>query len=371
MDNVTTFEYWDQLDHPDMACNPSNIAPGFEFVCAFTTKFAATVYLLNAIGFFRVAMLQIQLIQQFPDSGGAKKVSAKSSLADGAKTSGTAVRITVRRMISVATAARGPGVRVAILLGSSVGSSGLAFLISGTGTMFPTSSARGLIGDGFAAFQFWTASYLALIQLRGAHWFNALVNLPTDDETAKKYCRQLPSLSQVLDAIQGPFSIAISLPLWLLLASGVLPRAWFYEITTAFNLVFGLRALIAIITKRISALRKVADIQQEVRGTERDKRRRYAILKSKVAGLVIDLTAVFVMSIAVPLSYLVLNSYYSSRRLVVHYAFAQGLAMTSLLLINVDMYFRVKKKKRRMIKKSAREQASREKSMVTGRELPL
>ena len=63
---------------------------------------------------------------------------------------------------------------------------------------------------------------------------------------------------------------------------------------------FGLRAFLAIATQRASGLRKIASMQNEVRGTAEDKKRRKGILKSKAYGLVIDLTVVIIMNVFNP-----------------------------------------------------------------------
>jgi hypothetical protein len=189
---------------------------------------------------------------------------------------------------------------------------------------------------------------LALLQLRGALWFHSLVTLQPGHEKPKSWIQRLPSGTHFLDTIQGPLSIAIYSLLWCLLVAGVLPRAWYYVIMTTLSLIWGLRSFVAITTKRISALRKVAAIQQQVRGTEYEKKRRRSILKNKKAALAVDMATVFAMSVCVPGSYLVFNSYFSSRRLAQHYTAAQVLAILGLTLLNVQMFSSVKAKKKRM-----------------------
>ena len=160
------------------------------------------------------------------------------------------------------------------------------------------------------------------MQVRGAKWFQGLVEMHTGNDNSSRNKRwfRLPSTTQVLDSIQGRFGPLIALTLWLLLVAGILPRAWFYSVGHTSTASFGLRAFVAISTKRVSALRKVASMQNEVRGTPEDKKRRKGILRNKIFGLIIDLTGVFVICVLSPASLVMLGSTFSSRQLVLHYA---------------------------------------------------
>jgi hypothetical protein len=153
---------------------------------------------------------------------------------------------------------------------------------------------------------------LSRIQVRGAQWFSGLVGI----EGRRGY--KSAAVTKALDAISGPLLPPICTILWLLLVVGVLPRAWFYLTMHLVNSLFGLRAFVAIATKRVSALRKMATIQNAFRGTAQDKQRRSAILKNKAFGLVFDLAGVFINLFAVPGSMVVFKSTFSSKQMIIH-----------------------------------------------------
>jgi hypothetical protein len=155
MNNWTEGEYWDQLDHPHMACNPSNPAQGYEFVCAFTTRFAASMYLVNGLCFFIVAQMKTRLLSS--STHGQKTTITNSAKRGGnfktrSQEEGVETWSVFRKSERLAKALEGvrnPNVRGALLLGASTWSSSFAFFIAGSGTALPTSSTAGLVADAF------------------------------------------------------------------------------------------------------------------------------------------------------------------------------------------------------------------------------
>jgi hypothetical protein len=108
--------------------------------------------------------------------------------------------------------------------------------------------------------------------------------------------------------------------MWVLLMIGTLPRSWFYTVNTVLSVVYFMRAVIAITTKRARSIARIAEMQRLAPGTVEDKRRRMRTLKRKTVGVVLDLIVNFAGVFSSSLSYIAADSYFSSRRLTVNYA---------------------------------------------------
>jgi hypothetical protein len=195
---------------------------------------------------------------------------------------------------------------------------------------------------------------MSLMQVRGAKWFESLVTLaPGTDETKHNTCIHTPTLVSILDKMQGRVGAGIALLLWILLAFGVIPRGWFYCVGYTLYGIFGTRSFVAIATKRVHALRKVAAIQEAVRGSTKDRNRRNAILKTKAIGLVLDLASVCTMTVVMPTSLVIAGSVFSSRQLVIHYAVLYTFNAAALVPFVIGMHIKVVKQKWRVAKKVA------------------
>jgi hypothetical protein len=67
-----------------------------------------------------------------------------------------------------------------------------------------------------------------LLQHRGAIWFKTLLQPKGhNSDTLRKSFFRLPSLSDVLDAMQSWLAPVIAFGLWLLLVTGTISRGWF------------------------------------------------------------------------------------------------------------------------------------------------
>ena len=96
-------------------------------------------------------------------------------------------------------------------------------------------------------------------------------------------------------------------------------------------------------------------MHRQAPGTREDKRRRIATLKSKMSGLLKDLIGVFLVFCLPSALFLVSESFYSSRRLIMSYAFAYSLSTLALFAVNVSMHIKARKakKKRRRVQAMA------------------
>jgi hypothetical protein len=144
-------------------------------------------------------------------------------------------------------------------------------------------------------------------------------------ETKRKGCG-LPSLTRILDKLQGPLSPVVALLLWVLLMIGTLPRSWFYTVNTVISWVYSMRAVIAITTKRARSIARIAEMQRLAPGTIEDKRRRMRTLKGKTVGVVLDVFLNFLGGMVTTMSYIAAGSNFSSRRLIVNEAVAFSIA---------------------------------------------
>jgi hypothetical protein len=111
----------------------------------------------------------------------------------------------------------------------------------------------------------------------------------------------------------------------------------YYVILSALTVMFGMRSFFAIITKRVSAMRRIAVLQNAAGGKAADKKRRQGTLKQKALNLVIDIVAVFISSCGVPLSYLVAGSLFSSRQYIMHLAVVLALVVCAITVAQVAM----------------------------------
>ena len=90
----------------------------------------------------------------------------------------------------------------------------------------------------------------------------------------------------------------------------------------------------------------MALLQNEIRGTPEDKRRRKGILKTKAYGLAIDLAGVFIINVLLYASVVVFRSTFSSGQFVVHYAVLLSLNVVAIYPVVINMYAGIKKRKR-------------------------
>jgi hypothetical protein len=193
--------------------------------------------------------------------------------------------------------------------------------------------------------------YAALVQVRVATWFKALVVLPSsalDSEGGISFTTRCIRLTRIMDHLQGSLGPLVGLFLWVLLYAGILTRGWLYVIGHALTALCGFRALLAIVRQRVMALRKVAALQNVVRGTADDKKRRKGILRNKAFTLLVDLMGVFAISLLFPTSLLVLGSPFSSRQMVANCAVLAPVIILLPCTMAADMYMGVVHAARRL-----------------------
>jgi hypothetical protein len=161
--------------------------------------------------------------------------------------------------------------------------------------------------------------YLTLLQVRGARWFQGLVRLQAQRPDKTTWRVAQARLSSLLDTLQGPCAPVIGLIFYVILLTGAMTRAWYYTTLTMLSVCCGFRAFVTIVRARVSDLRRVARLQNEIRGTQEDKRRRKLILKRKAYALAFDMIGVFLLAVAARGSEVVFQSNFSSRQLAIHF----------------------------------------------------
>jgi hypothetical protein len=172
-----------------------------------------------------------------------------------------------------------------------------------------------------------------------------LVTLPADNRTRITWVTISPS--EAADALQGQLGPLIALTLWLLSVTQAIPRAWFYFLSYIITSISSLRAFVAIATQRISALKKVAVLQSEIRGTIEDKTRRNRIWKQKQIGVVIDLFASFGAMVLPGASLVLLRSSFSSRQHVIHLCVLQLVLLPPIIAGLVALRTSLQRSKKR------------------------
>jgi hypothetical protein len=203
-----------------------------------------------------------------------------------------------------------------------------------------------------------TAWYANLLQHRGAKYFQSLVRFPGDNPVDKpsRSCSLLPSPTAILDECHGRLGALLVLALIVLQFTERISRPVYFDILTALTFVSGMRSFVAIITKRVSTMRRIAVLQNAAGGKAADKQRRQGTLKQKTLQLVIDIVAVFILSCGVPISYLVARSHYSSRRFVMHLAVVLAFLQCTLTVGQVALH---RSWRRSMKKKMIQSQVTR------------
>jgi hypothetical protein len=332
--NASVDVYWDGFDGDNLACSPGQVAPGYEFYCWCLGRLLPAFQAVVGVIFFKIAFLYYRINVRYSSSTITHASQIRPSLTPQQ-----------RRIPGIGQKKpRHNGMILALVLGSQCLVVSTAMFVSMHGTQYPTTHIRGTIGDYCAAVWFFLIGFMAHMQVQGALWFKGLVTLDGNDGENKpskwsSICSRLPTASKIMDTIQGT---VVGLIIWLglctLVTLGLLPRAWFITVGYAMNGITSGRSFAAIATQRVDALRKVAVLHNQIRGTAEDKKRRRGILKNKTLALVIDLTFVFVLSVASNASIVLLRSAFSSRQFLVHITFLFAAEDVLMLLFSVNMY---------------------------------
>jgi hypothetical protein len=188
------------------------------------------------------------------------------------------------------------------------------------------------------AFTETVAWYLCLHLHRGATHFKSTLPQPKGSSTEplmESCCYRSPSIAfNVAQSWLAPF---IALGLW-----GLLPRAWYYFALYAIQTATGLRAFRSIVLQRLSTLKHVASIVSGKAATKEQERRRRAFLKRKALSLMIDLLAVFFVSVALPGSMLLLRSMFNSRQFAIHATTIYAMTMGWVMVTNAHLHVKIK-----------------------------
>ena len=119
---------YDPWDDGNLVCKPGQNAEGFELPCLFLTRVFPIFSLLLALWFLVIAKMELNLRNK---TGNRSDVTRSSSHSNGRKSKADISH----------------GVKVALALGVYGVGSSFAWIISGHGTMHPTTSVLGLAGD--------------------------------------------------------------------------------------------------------------------------------------------------------------------------------------------------------------------------------
>jgi hypothetical protein len=341
--NDTLDVYWDGCDGEDLACSLGNVASEYENYCLYTGEFMGSVQLLGGLLLFHVVYMYHNMYKTSPgNSSNDARIKKRSE--NPTSNSGKQRQSLVSRKKS-----RQHGKSAALVVGIQTNLAAFVWLVSAHGTRYPSTHVRGILGDLSTALYFAVAWNVARRQVQGARWFKSLVHLNAETQhQSHGLLSRIPSPVKVLDFVQrGAVALVISLTLFGLVVAQVLPRAWFYVIGYTICALSGLRSFLSIATQRIDALRKVAAVQQQVRGTVDDKKRRNGILKNKALALVLDLSGVFISSVLCSASLVLLGSLFSSKQLIVHYSVNATLNVTMLWLVALNMRSKVRRARRK------------------------
>jgi hypothetical protein len=210
---------------------------------------------------------------------------------------------------------------------------------------------------------------MSLLQYRRAKWYKALVQLPgAADRRTKRNACGLPSPTEVLDLLQSKLAPVVLMLLWGLLMAGKLSRAWYYNTYMILSASCALRAFVAIATKRVRTIKRIAEIQKQAPGKIEDKRRRKRTLKAKTRGVIADLFLVFTGCFLTTISFVFSSSFFSSRRLILNYAIAYTVAVFTFMGGNMQLHNIVRNEEIRCARVYATTNALN--SDTSGEELP-
>jgi hypothetical protein len=300
------YKYWDNGDGDAMVCSPHG-PPEYRAMCYFNRYAVGGVFAMCSLWCLHGAM-RLEKLGQLVTPSTARKNSVKTQKQ-------AARRLRFRKQSYV--------------FGFELLGIAAMHLVNGFDTIASTSTIAGLLGDMVASFSIALMLYRALLQMREAEAFHALILLPMDLANAKS---KRMGLSGVLDIAQSTAVFPITFGFWVLLACGVLTRPVFLSALYALMAGSGVRTMIENILNRARTIHCVNDLQQHAGGDLSAKRRRRDILMNKVRTLIFDMVTLFLLHVAMPLSILLCGSFYSSTQTLLHLgAFGTVMAMFALI----------------------------------------
>jgi hypothetical protein len=168
--------------------------------------------------------------------------------------------------------------------------------------------------------------YLCLLQQRAAIYFKTSMpgvgrasHIRPKDKPTTSWYSALLSPSRMLDVLQSWLAPVIVVLLWNFLHVGYYNRGWYFFALAIMQGCCGLRSFYSIVHQRLATLKRIAPIvSNAVQGTNLERNRRRAFLRTKTVTLVLDLLVVFATAFLVPTSVSFFGSSFNSRQFAIH-----------------------------------------------------
>jgi hypothetical protein len=269
------FTYFDLLDGEYMACSGAPGALAYQPTCFYLRYVLGTLGVVESLFFARLCLMYKRRLNLQHAAQRAKMTASKprSTLPNGEDTRSTVlVGPTALKLLKSKFA--NYVCMVAILV-----SAASFALISGFGTVYPTQSTPGKVGDLLMALLFACIVQFSGLKEKESHAFQAIVELPGIGRVQKRSC-----LAQV--KIQKFLPFPIGLALWTLLVEGRLSRSHFVAVMFSTHAVSGVRMLYISVSKRLFTLSKIHTIQKFVGDSKGDGGRKVEVRFRQVALLV-------------------------------------------------------------------------------------
>jgi hypothetical protein len=260
------FTYFDLLDGEYMACSGAPGALAYQPTCFYLRYVLGTIAAVESLFFARLCLMYKRRLN----------LQHAARLAKTATTNPNGVQ-------SPSTLPNGEDVRSIVLVGPTalkllqsryanyvcivaiLVSSASFSLISGFGTVYPSQSAPGKVGDLFMALLYGFIVQFSGLKENESNAFQAIVRIPGIGRVQKRSCG---AQAHVLHAqLQKFLPLPAALTMWILLVVRVLTRSQFVTVLVATDIASGVRMFYISVSKRLFTLSKVRDIQQIVGDT--------------------------------------------------------------------------------------------------------
>jgi hypothetical protein len=326
------YRYWDFMDGDAMVCS-SHGPPEYRAMCIFNQYVLGAI--LTADGFWFLNSAR-RLGRLLPAIGQLQSAVVGQPPRGG--------RRMTRQQVVARTTNLSHLKHLTFVLGIEYVCVGVALLIGGSGTVYPTTSLAGLASDlafGLAVAVSWIAT---LVQLRGAKQLRNVIRTMTIDNA--RLCTNT-RLAYILDVAFGASSFVFAGSLWLLLASAWLNRSAYYAAMALGILFNGLFSVGQNVLSRIRTLRRVDVLQQAAGGELEVRLRRRNILQGKLRTLLLHTTIIMLTLLFAPLSLIVFGSVNSSTQMLIHNGVNHVLFAISMTLVSSLTHKQVSKSWRR------------------------
>jgi hypothetical protein len=146
MNDSTEDVYWDQFAGDNLACNPDNLAPGYEVACFFVTRIYASAYILQALALWYRAQQQMGTVGRLKHHRRKSTMSNSVSFAvPGASNENVSQRFRHR---FEKLASLGFGIKVSINGGVTLAALGVSLFL-GRPVAYSNQDIRGQLADVF------------------------------------------------------------------------------------------------------------------------------------------------------------------------------------------------------------------------------